>query len=60
MKKIFAIALLATITLVSCTKERVDEPIKKDVYQTYYFQVDGVEAGGTYSTPITYIRIKEN
>lgn len=64
MKKVFATVVLTAVVLfsvlVSCTKERADEPRQKSVYKTYYFRVDGVEDGGTYSSPIGRVTIKQN
>lgn len=60
MKKVFALLLLLSIGYISCTKARVDEPRQKSVYKTYYFRVDGVEDGGTYSSPIGRVTIKQN
>ena len=60
MKKVFAALLLLSIGFISCTKERVDEPRTKTTYKTYYFRVDGIEDGGTYSSTIGTIRIKQN
>lgn len=59
MKKILIIALIA-IAFVSCTKQRVDEPRKKDVYKTYYFRVDGIEDAGKISTNIVPVKVKQN
>lgn len=59
MKKLLIVALVA-IAFASCTKERVDEPRKKDVYKTYYFRVDGVEDAGTISTNIVPVKVKQN
>ena len=60
MKKTLILIALLTLGLISCVKERVDEPLNKKEYVTLHWRIDGVEKSGeVYSSIVATTRIEK-